>query len=140
MQEIRISTTASRSRAASSALPASGRGDAATPVRLSEVEAREEQRYDLHDDRASPSPRRSHSRFRAHPHPPRAAATKRDSDALRKNDTVPASATREILTLALRAFREKDMDAAGQVEPLEQVIDDLKEQMRTRHILRLQQG
>lgn len=49
MQEIRISSTASRSRAASSALPATGRGEAATPVRLSEVEAREEQRYDLHD-------------------------------------------------------------------------------------------
>ena len=53
---------------------------------------------------------------------------------------VLSKAVREILTLALRAFREKDMDAAGQVEPLEQVIDDLKEQMRTRHILRLQQG
>ena len=49
MQEIRISSTASRGRAASSALPATGRGEAATPVRLSEVEAREEQRYDLHD-------------------------------------------------------------------------------------------
>ena len=53
---------------------------------------------------------------------------------------VLSKAVRNILTLALRAFREQDMDAAGQVEPLEQVIDDLKEQMRTRHILRLQQG
>lgn len=53
---------------------------------------------------------------------------------------VLSKAVRDILTLALRAFREKDMDAAGQVEPLEQVIDALKEQMRTRHILRLQQG
>ena len=53
---------------------------------------------------------------------------------------VLAKAVRDILALALRAFREQDMDAAGQVEPLEQVIDDLKEQMRTRHILRLQQG
>ena len=51
---------------------------------------------------------------------------------------VLSKAVRDILALALRAFREKDMDAAGQVEPLEQVIDDLKEQMRTRHILRLQ--
>jgi len=62
------------------------------------------------------------------------------SKAAQRELDVLASATREILTLALRAFREKDMDAAGQVEPLEQVIDDLKEQMRTRHILRLQQG
>ena len=53
---------------------------------------------------------------------------------------VLSKAVRDILALALRAFREKDMDAAGQVEPLEQVIDGLKEQMRTRHILRLQQG
>ena len=53
---------------------------------------------------------------------------------------VLSKAVRDILTLALRAFREQDMDAAGQVEPLEQVIDALKEQMRTRHILRLQQG
>ena len=53
---------------------------------------------------------------------------------------VLSKAVRDILALALRAFREKDMDAAGQVEPREQVIDDLKEQMRTRHILRLQQG
>lgn len=53
---------------------------------------------------------------------------------------VLSKAVRDILALALRAFREKDMDTAGQVEPLEQVIDDLKEQMRTRHILRLQQG
>ena len=53
---------------------------------------------------------------------------------------VLSKAVRDILTLALRAFREQDMDAAGQVEPLEQVIDGLKEQMRTRHILRLQQG
>lgn len=53
---------------------------------------------------------------------------------------VLSKAVRDILALALRAFREQNMDAAGQVEPLEQVIDDLKEQMRTRHILRLQQG
>ena len=53
---------------------------------------------------------------------------------------VLSKAVRDILALAVRAFREQDMDAAGQVEPLEQVIDDLKEQMRTRHILRLQQG
>ena len=53
---------------------------------------------------------------------------------------VLSRAVRDILTLALRAFREKDAAAAGQVEPLEQVIDALKEQMRTRHILRMQQG
>ena len=62
------------------------------------------------------------------------------SKAAQRELDVLSKAVRDILALALRAFREQDMDAAGQVEPLEQVIDDLKEQMRTRHILRLQQG
>ena len=53
---------------------------------------------------------------------------------------VLSGAVRETLTLALRAFREKDETAVRQVEPLEQVVDGLKEQMRTRHILRMQQG
>ena len=50
------------------------------------------------------------------------------------------SAIREILSLALKAFEQRDVSVASQVEPLEQVIDTLKEQMRTRHILRMQQG
>lgn len=49
-------------------------------------------------------------------------------------------AVSEILNTAERAFREKDLAAAAQVEPLKQVIVALKEQMRTRHILRMQQG
>ena len=35
---------------------------------------------------------------------------------------------------------ENDLDAAQRVEPLEQVIDDLKEILRARHIARLQRG
>ena len=53
---------------------------------------------------------------------------------------VLASAIREILALSLEAFSQNDASLAAQVEPLEQVIDGLKEQMRTRHILRMQQG
>ena len=49
-------------------------------------------------------------------------------------------AIREILTLAQNAFTQQDVTAALKVEPLEQVIDALKEEMRTRHILRMQQG
>ena len=49
-------------------------------------------------------------------------------------------AIREILTLAETAFLQQDAEAARKVEPLEQVIDTLKEEMRTRHILRMQQG
>ncbi len=51
-----------------------------------------------------------------------------------------SDAIREILALAHRAFADKDLTAAAQVEPLEQVIDTLKEQLRTCHILRMQQG
>ena len=51
-----------------------------------------------------------------------------------------SSAVNEILDLSLTAFLADDLKAASMVEPLEQVIDGLKEQMRTRHILRLQQG
>ena len=53
---------------------------------------------------------------------------------------VITSAIQEILELSIGAFVRHDLDAAYRVEPLEDVIDDLKEQMRTRHILRLQQG
>lgn len=51
-----------------------------------------------------------------------------------------SDAVNEILDLSLTAFLENDMKSASMVEPLEQVIDHLKEQMRTRHIIRLQQG
>ena len=49
-----------------------------------------------------------------------------------------AAAVSEILDLALAAFRENDMDSAIMVEPLEQVVDKLKEKIRKQHIARLQ--
>ena len=61
------------------------------------------------------------------------AAAAREYDVL-------AAAIGEILDLSLRAFERQDVAIAELVEPLEQVIDTLKEQMRTRHILRMQQG
>lgn len=51
-----------------------------------------------------------------------------------------AGAVREVTALAYDSFVSGDAQAARQVEPLEQVIDDLKEEMRTRHIRRMQQG
>ncbi len=54
--------------------------------------------------------------------------------------SIMSSAVDEILTLTLKAFVDGDLAAANQVEPLEQVIDGLKENMRTRHIRRLQGG
>ena len=62
------------------------------------------------------------------------------SDEAKRELSVMSAAVNDILMRALDAFREQDMTAARQVEPLEQVIDDLKEQLRTRHILRMQQG
>lgn len=62
------------------------------------------------------------------------------SDAAKAEIKVLTSAVDEILDLSLQAFRDHDMAALAAIEPLEQVIDGLKEQLRTNHILRLQQG
>ncbi len=53
---------------------------------------------------------------------------------------VLSTAIGRILDLSLDAFERGNISVAAEVEPLEQVIDTLKEQMRTRHILRMQQG
>ncbi len=50
------------------------------------------------------------------------------------------AAVTEILELSYQAFSKNDYTAARKTEPLEQVIDDLKEELRTRHIVRLQKG
>ena len=74
-----------------------------------------------------------------------AAEELREKD-LRFTDTashelsVLVRAVEEIVELSFAAFRENDLQKAYCVEPLEQVIDDLKEKMRVHHILRLQQG
>ncbi|MCI8275484.1 MAG: Na/Pi cotransporter family protein [Lachnospiraceae bacterium] len=51
-----------------------------------------------------------------------------------------SAAVEEILGLSLQAFLKSDLEAAKRVEPLEQVIDLLKEKFRSSHILRLQDG
>ncbi len=61
------------------------------------------------------------------------------TESAMKELSVLTGAVSEILDLALKAFLDNDIKAAETVEPLEEVIDGLKEQMRTRHILRLQQ-
>jgi len=62
------------------------------------------------------------------------------SDAARAELDVIVGAVSEIMELSFSAFIGHDLEAAYRVEPLEEVIDDLKEHMRTHHILRLQQG
>ena len=62
------------------------------------------------------------------------------SDAAWHELRVLMKAVDEIITLSFDAFRSSDLETAYKVEPLEQVIDDLKEKLRIHHILRLQQG
>lgn len=62
------------------------------------------------------------------------------SPEARREYTVLSQAIDEVLTLTLQAFTLDDRSAAAQVEPLEEVIDLLKEQLSTRHVLRMQQG
>lgn len=49
-------------------------------------------------------------------------------------------AVREITELTLFAFASDSIDAATKIEPLEQVVDSLKKQLRANHITRLQKG
>ncbi len=62
------------------------------------------------------------------------------SDAAKHELTVINAAVSEIVEKSFLAFRSNDLALACEVEPLEQVIDDLKEKLRIHHILRLQQG
>lgn len=62
------------------------------------------------------------------------------TDTARSEFDIISAAVREILDLALTSFLNNDIQAAEKVEPLEQVIDALKEKLRTSHILRMQQG
>ena len=62
------------------------------------------------------------------------------SDAAQAELKVCIAALTEILNLATDAFLYEDMAIAKQVEPLEEVIDALQAEMKTRHINRLQSG
>ncbi len=61
------------------------------------------------------------------------------NDAKREFSVI-ASALNEILDLSYDAFRNRSVTVAKNIEPLEQVIDGLKETIRTNHILRMQKG
>ena len=61
------------------------------------------------------------------------------ADANREMESLSA-ATLEIVTLSHQAFVDEDATKANFVEPLEQVIDRMKELLRTRHIDRLRLG
>ena len=58
----------------------------------------------------------------------------------RKEMQLLCDAVKEVFDLSLEAFAGRDAMLARQVDPLEEVVDDLKETLRTRHIARLQKG
>ncbi len=51
-----------------------------------------------------------------------------------------SAAVEEILDNSLKAFVENDVAMAFNIEPLEQVIDKMRDKLRNRHIKRMQQG
>ena len=62
------------------------------------------------------------------------------SKKARSEMAVLASSLREILDLTCQSFHDNDEKKAGEVEPLEEVIDDLITEIKNRHIDRLATG
>jgi len=58
----------------------------------------------------------------------------------KKELEVMCSATSEILELTRVSFVENNVGVAYRIEPLEQVIDEMKDHLRNQHILRLKDG
>ncbi|MBQ5966441.1 MAG: Na/Pi cotransporter family protein [Clostridiales bacterium] len=62
------------------------------------------------------------------------------SDEAIEELSVMTKALKEILRMTTEAFVKQDAKLAMQVEPLEEVIDDLCDKMKLRHVERLQKG
>lgn len=62
------------------------------------------------------------------------------SEMAQQELSVITKAIIDILNLTVDAFEKDDSELAGKVEPLEQVIDSLKLELKNRHIQRLQEG
>lgn len=62
------------------------------------------------------------------------------SDKAKHELGVLTDALKEIVNITIDSFVNDSYDAALHVEPIEQVIDKLKEELKTRHIDRLQKG
>ncbi len=60
-------------------------------------------------------------------------------EAIKEMDQM-TSAVNDIVDLAIKAFKENDLELALKVAPLEEVIDVLKEKLRTNHIDRVKRG
>lgn len=53
---------------------------------------------------------------------------------------VMENAVQDLLDKTISAFEQRDVEAAKKVEPLEQVVDELARELKSRHIARLQDG
>ncbi len=62
------------------------------------------------------------------------------TESAQKEFVVLENALREIVDLAFRAFMENDLQLATRVEPLEEIVDSLCDEMKSHHIDRVKQG
>ena len=62
------------------------------------------------------------------------------SDEAKREIAIMIDALREIVDITVNSFVNDDFEAASHVEPIEQVIDKLKDELKARHIDRLQKG
>ena len=73
------------------------------------------------------------------------AREKRDKDVhfsekARQEITIMVDAVGEIIDMTINAFSNNDVKLANRVEPLEDVIDRLRNDLKNRHIKRMQEG
>ena len=62
------------------------------------------------------------------------------SDEGKKELEILISAVKEVITISVKAFVENDLELAYRVEPLEELIDNLCDEMKLHHTDRLQKG
>ena len=59
------------------------------------------------------------------------------SDNAKRELSVMFRAVEDILDMTIKAFEDRDIELARKVEPLEEVVDTLRTEMKTRHVMRL---
>jgi len=62
------------------------------------------------------------------------------SQAAEREVSIMENAVREILDMSIRSFTSSDIALAKEVEPLEDVIDTLRTELKNRHVKRLRDG
>lgn len=62
------------------------------------------------------------------------------SEKAQEEINILSEAIREIVTKTMDSFENSDVETAHKVEPLEEVIDELKAELKVRHIRRLREG